>query len=145
MKVVLARPHDFLVAQMKTWLLSLGVEPVRLGSLAELEALLPNEVAGVVVSTAVTSSVAATVGEALAAVARRLPVARLAIAGMATVASARAGLAAELKVHHLTLKGLDEAAEWGEPNVALYIQDTDFKPERLATLSQVGRVHFRLR
>lgn len=145
MKVLLARPHDFVVAEMRGWLTSLGVEPVRLESLEGLDTHLSREVAGVVVSAAVTSSVNVTVGAALAAVRKRFLPARLMIAGMATVESARTGLAAELKSHGLSLRGIHEPAAWGDQNVALYIQDTDFKAERLAALTKAAQQHLRLR
>lgn len=144
MKVLLARPHDFVVEDMKKWLVELGVEPVRLSALAQLEAHAERDVAAVVVSTAVTSSVPATFGEALAACRRRFPRVPVVIAGLSAVASARAGFASDLGAHGLSLHGPEEAVAWNTPGVALYVQDADFKPERRGRLTLAARRHLRL-
>ncbi|MEW6430782.1 MAG: hypothetical protein AB1730_04675 [Myxococcota bacterium] len=144
MKALLARPHDFIVDDMRRWLAALGLQPVRLSTLADLEQHAPADVRALVISTAVTSSVKATVAEALAAVRRRFAGTPLLLAGLASVASARVGLEAELRAHGLALHGAREPAAWGTPRVALYVQDMELRPGRTEALTAAARRHLRL-
>jgi hypothetical protein len=138
MKVLLARPHDFLVDEMRAWLTSLGVEPVRLQSIDQLVTFEPATVAGIVISVAVTSVVAEGPGAALLAVRRRFPSKPVIVAGMAALASARAGLAAEFD--GATLHGPTEDASWGTPGVLLYVSGDDLRTKS-AALAAVARRH----
>lgn len=144
MKALLARPHDFVVDDMRKWLTALGLEPVRLSTLADLEQHAPVDVRALVISTAVTSSVKASVADALAAVRRRFPITPLLLAGLASASSARVGLDAELRAHGLALHGAGEPAAWGTPRVALYIQDMDLRPGRTEALTAAAKRHLRL-
>ena len=92
-RVLLARPHAFIVDEMKPFLLECGYTPVKVASLDELASVLaqPAQSAmnGAVISTAVSSSIgadAATVFARIRAVAPSLPVM---FAGMADVATIR--------------------------------------------------------
>jgi hypothetical protein len=141
MKVLLARPHDFLVDDMRAWLTSLGVEPVRLQSLDELARFEAVSVAGVVISSAVTSSVAGSPGAAWLAVRRQFPSKPVFIAGMATLASARGGLSAEFP--GATLHALSEPVAWGSPSVLLYVPGDELRA-RSAALATAARSHLGL-
>lgn len=144
MKALLARPHDFVVQDMTSWLTELGVTPVRLTALADLDAHPAAEVKAVVISTAVSSPVKASFDEVLAHARRRFPSAALLFAGLSKVASVRVGVAAALAANGLLLAGIDEAAAWGTSGVALYVQDTDFRGGRRAALTAAAKKHLRL-
>lgn len=141
MKVLLARPHDFLVDDMRAWLTSLDVEPVRLGSLDELLRFEPAAVAGIVISSAVTSSVAGSPGAAWLAVRRQFPSRPVLIAGMASLSSARAGVSSEFA--GATLHAMSEQVAWGTPSVLLYVSRDELRA-RSAALAAVARLHFGL-
>ena len=141
MKVLLARPHDFLVDDMRAWLTSLEVEPIRLQSLDELVRFEPATVAGIVISSAVTSSVAGAPGAAWLAVRRPFPSKPVLIAGMARRSSARAGLSSEFA--GATLHALSEQVAWGTPSVLLYVSGDELRA-RSAALATVARRHFGL-
>ena len=81
--VLLARPHAFIVNEMRPFLEGAGYTPQRLESLDQLAAALARPLRGAIISTAVTSSVnadAATVFQRVRAAAPRLPIV---FAGMA--------------------------------------------------------------
>lgn len=141
MKVLLARPHDFLVDSMRAWLSALQLEPVRLKSLDELAAHAAAEVGAVVISAAVTSTVRESPGATLVAVRRRLPQVPVLVAGLASFASARAGLATEFP--GATLHSADEAAAWGEPSIILYVSAEELRA-RAPALDAATRRHLRL-
>lgn len=81
--VLLARPHAFIVNEMRPFLEQAGYVPQRLDSLDQLATALARPLRGAIISTAVTSSVnadAATVLQLIRETAPRLPVV---FAGMA--------------------------------------------------------------
>jgi hypothetical protein len=144
MKVLLARPHDFVVADMTRWMNSLGAEPVRLQGALDLSPFAAGEVGGVVISTAVTSMVSSAFGEVLDATRAAFPRAPVIIAGLTSTDSARSGFAAELKRNGLTLFGHAEHAPWGAPTTALYVTGRELQPPRSEALDAVARKHLRL-
>lgn len=76
-RVILARPHPFIVAEMAPFLTELGFAPVRLNSVQELTSLGPAG-AGAVISLAVGSTIPESAGDIFSALRRhdaRVPVA----------------------------------------------------------------------
>lgn len=141
MKVLLARPHDFLVADMQAWLRSLGLEPVRLAQLAELGSHDAASVKGVVVSAAVTSAISESPGAVYLAVRRFLRTTPVIVAGLASLESARAGLAPEFK--GAALFGPEEAASWGTPGALLYVSGDALRVQS-AVLAAAAKRHLGL-
>ncbi|MDP2270112.1 MAG: hypothetical protein Q8N23_09895 [Archangium sp.] len=141
MKVLLARPNDFLVYDMSAWLRSLGLEPVRLSKLSELTAHPVTEIAGLVLSSAVTSAIPESLGAAMGAVRKVFPRKPVLISGLARLESARVGLARELE--GATLKGPAEPAAWGQPGVLLYVHG-DQLHARDPDLQKAARQHLGL-
>jgi hypothetical protein len=82
MQVLLARPHAFIVAEMLPFLSRALYAPKRLDSLVELESLNPSSFAGVVISTAVISSINASADEVFTAVRRKMPRVPIIFAGL---------------------------------------------------------------
>jgi hypothetical protein len=88
-RVLLARPHAFIVDEMRPFLVESGYTPVKVATLDEFKSTLSQPLYGAVVSTAVSSSIgadAATVFSRLREIAPQLPVM---FAGMADFASIR--------------------------------------------------------
>lgn len=141
MKVLLARPHDFLVDSMRAWVGALQLEPVRLKSLDELASHAAAGVAAVVISAAVTSAVKESPGATLVAVRRLFPQTPVLVAGLASLTSARAGLASDFP--GATLHGPGEAAAWGEPATLLYVSAEELRA-RAPALDAATRRHLRL-
>lgn len=140
-KVLLARPNDFIVDDMRAWISALGVEPVRLSTLAEL-ALQPHEgLAGVIISAAVTSSVPASPGAVFEAVRKQFRSTPVMIAGMTSLGSARSGLAGAFP--GAELHGADEKVAWGSLKVLLYVPADQLR-SRAPALMEAARAHLRL-
>lgn len=72
-KILLARPHSFIVSEMRPFLEKGGFAPSKLESLAELVQGNPGTFSGAVISTAVISTVNATAEEVFTAVRKRYP------------------------------------------------------------------------
>ncbi|MBM4781586.1 MAG: hypothetical protein GQE15_28250 [Archangiaceae bacterium] len=138
MKVLLARPHDFIVAHMREAMTAIGHEPQVLDRLERLKDLSTTEFAGSVISLAATSSVPSTPAEVFAAVRKKWPTRPVAFSGLSSIASARAGLPAELK--HLRLRSINDPID-RSPDAVLYVTDVDLK--QAAPLAQRAlRAHF---
>lgn len=144
-RALLLRPHDFIVEDMKAWLSSLGLTPVRLKSLADLSGLSPEGVRCTVTSLAVTSDVKATVREAITASRIFAPEAPLLLAGLSTLEKARPGFELELKGLGLDVRGAtDLKATWGVPTTVLYVQASELKGSGQAALTAAARAHLKL-
>lgn len=72
-KVLLARPHSFIVGEMRPFLLECGYEPFAAGDLAGLAQALRSPLAGAIVSTAVSSSIDADAGTVFGLIRRQSP------------------------------------------------------------------------
>lgn len=138
MKVLLARPHDFIVSHMRTAMSAIGLEPTVLTNLSQLEELRAADFAGAVISLAATSSVPATAAEVFTAVRKKWPTKPIALSGLSSIASARSGLPAELK--HLRLRSVNDALE-RSLNAVLYVTDVDLK-QSAQVAQQALRAHF---
>lgn len=99
-RVLLARPHAFIVDEMKPFLLECGYTPVKVASLAELQSALAQPAAGAVISTAVSSSIGADAATVFAALRQGAPALPVMFAGMADASTIRltAGRAVALVV-----------------------------------------------
>ncbi len=138
MKVLLARPHDFIVALMREAMVAIGHEPHVLDRLERVKDLSSTDFAGSVISLAATSTVPATPAEVFAAVRKKWPTRPIVFSGLSSIGSARAGLPAELK--HLRLRTINDPVD-RSPDAVLYVTDVDLKQS--APLAQRAlRAHF---
>jgi hypothetical protein len=92
-RVLLARPHAFIVDEMKPFLLECGYTPVKVSSIDELASVLADPAQatlnGAVISTAVSSSIGADAATVFARLRERAPNLPVMFAGMADVATIR--------------------------------------------------------
>ncbi|MBL8921947.1 MAG: hypothetical protein JNJ54_24065 [Myxococcaceae bacterium] len=139
MKLLLARPHDFIVKLMSETAIALGLEPVRLSSLDELRGLPGLEFVGAVVSLAPTSTVRASPGEVHAALRARWPTKPLVVTGLSTLASARQGVRVDLPGVEL----LGFAERPARAGAALYLSEADLRASQGAVLDALA-AHLRV-
>lgn len=136
MKVLLARPHDFLVDKVRSVLERLHLEPVVLQSVRELATLPGQEFVGVVISLAPTSSVRESVADVHRAVRARWARRPIVFTGLSSLASAQRGLRTE--VPGVELAGPGDLA----PGAALYLTEADLGTGRDRSVTALaGRLH----
>jgi len=118
-RVLLARPHDFVVETMREFLTRNGYEPVPVTRDEDLAPALKTPLYGAVVSTAVVSPVKATVGEVYRAIRAAKPLLPLALASLAGFDSMRGLAQAELgaDAKHLTFLDVAESSR-GKPGLS---------------------------
>lgn len=110
-KVILARPSSLIVTDMKKLISSSGFEAKPIGELKELTELFPADVAGIVISTALSSTVKEKYWEVIKQSATLFPGKPIFLASYATVRSTKITAGAHLKDmgHEYDLLSIDEA------------------------------------
>ncbi len=88
-RVLLARPHAFIVDEMRPFLVESGYTPVKVATLDDLKSALSQPLCGAVVSTAWSSSIGADAATVFAELRGRSPQLPVMFAGMADVATIR--------------------------------------------------------
>lgn len=82
-RVLLARPHTFIVNEMRPFLMAAGYTPVRVESLDQLLGELGRPLHGAIVSTALTSSIDADAAAVFRLIREKLPRLPVVFAGLA--------------------------------------------------------------
>jgi hypothetical protein len=141
---LLVRPHDFLVDSIRAWMLELELTPVAFSALDDFKSHRPENVRCIVISTAASSRVKATVREAVDAARRFAPRAPLILPSLAPLERVRAGLALELKGLTLRVESPEAKVDWGAPGLALNLWPAWLEPARRAELNRVTRLHLGL-
>lgn len=147
--VLLARPHSFIVSEMKPFLEQNGYVPKKLEAIGDI----PTSVAGTsgaIISLAVVSSVgesAETVFAELRKSARQLPVLFASMVNFATAKGALERLAKNLGVQAsiLDISPTNEThPDLGKPDTYLYLSKDDLvSPERCTLAASIIKRHFR--
>ena len=120
-RVLVARPNDFIVNFTTESLVRAGFEPVVSHSAEEFAEHLKQPLTGVVISTAVSSQVALSLGQVFQAVRKKHPTVPVAVTTMSTLATAETAVRAELGAQSV----VDSAslhAELGTTNVLLCLR-----------------------
>jgi hypothetical protein len=141
-KVLLARPHDFVVTEMSAALRALGVEPVTLERLDQLAGLRSVEFCGAVICLAASSSIGHSVSEVHAAVRRTWANKPLVLTGLSSLESTRRGLEAALGGKTFSVFGPAEPSPH-LPTAFLYLQKTELELQRERALTAL-RQHLML-
>lgn len=149
-KIVLARPHPFIVSQMQPFLADLGYSGEKLERLEDLDDSLDSNTRGVVISLAVTSSLgdsAEAVFLRLRQLRAQLPVLFVALLDFPQVQRALLKLAEAAGVAQPVLLEVTETnvrnAVLGKSDVFFYIGRKDLEdPVRRATAAQMLERHF---
>lgn len=148
-KILLARPHPFIVKEMQPFLEQNGFSAKKLVSLSEL----PSNVAGLsgaIISLAVESSVNETVEAVFSELRRVSPNVPVLFAAMLTFDAMKGVLRRLAKSNEIeaTILGVDLASkghpDLGKPNTFLYLSNSDFvTPEKRALATKIIQQHFR--
>lgn len=145
--VLLARPHPFIVAEMKPFLEHSGYLAAKLESLADLAAQARSS-AGVVISLAVSSSLGETAAEVFTRLRQAAPRAPVLFAAMLGFDKSQDSLERKNAGIHATILGVatgnESAAALGKPDTFLYISKDDLADAtRRAIASRMVQRHFR--
>lgn len=146
-KVLLARPHTFIVSEMRPFLEQAGFAPAKLESLAELDSGRLGTLSGAIISTAVVSSVGASAEEVFAAVRRKYPRLPILFAGLTDFALMKTAVERVVKSVHdhvevLPISSSTEAhAGLGRENVFPVLRKEDLASAVVA--EKIVRRHFR--
>lgn len=138
--ILLARPHPFIVADMKPFLERAGYTVSRIESLTDLSPTASNY-SGAVISLAVHSSVDASAGEVftkLRQVAPRIPVVFASLLPFAKVLRSLESMAeqAQMALHAVSVDAAHEHDPLlGEPTTFLYISVDDLVMERRRSIA----------
>jgi hypothetical protein len=141
---LLIRPHDFLVDTVQAWMRELQLTPVPFESLKDFTQYQPAQVGCLVISSAASSRVKATLREAVEAGLRFAPRAPLIFPSLVPLERMRAGLALELKGLSLQVEGPDGKAQWGSSGLVLHVSPTWLEPSKRVELNRVTRLHLGL-
>jgi len=147
--VLLARPHPFIVSEMRPFLEQNGFSPKKMDSLADLPANSAGA-SGAIISLAVSSSVGDTPEEVFAQVrknAPRLPILFAAMLDFEKMKTTLERLAKSAGIE-VTILGVEAATEsniaLSKPNTFVYIGKDDLvKPDRRTLAAQILQKHFR--
>lgn len=147
--ILLARPHPFIVTEMKPFLEQTGFSVRKLAIMAEL----PSSVAGLsgaIISLAVESSVNETVEAVFTELRRVSPNVPVLFAAMLTLDAMKGVLRRLAKGNGIeaTILGIDLASighpDLGKPNTFLYMSNGDLvTPEKRALAAKIIQRHFR--
>jgi hypothetical protein len=146
--ILLARPHPFIVTEMKPFLEQGGFSAKKLANLTEL----PSKVAGLsgaIISLAVESSVSETVEEVFAELRRVSPTVPVLFAATLSLGAMNGVLRRLAKSNGIeaTILGIDLASkdhpDLGKQNTFLYLSNADLAtPEKRALVAKIIRRHF---
>ncbi|MBC3885913.1 hypothetical protein [Undibacterium griseum] len=147
--ILLARPHPFIVAEMKPFLESSGYSVTKLESMTDLEVQAKNSV-GVVISMAVSSSLGKSAAETLTQLRQEVSHAPVMFASILSFDESIAGLK-RLADHvgvQATILGVSAKNEYsaalGKPDTFLYISKDDLADStRRMIASHMVQRHFR--
>jgi len=146
--VLLARPHPFIVSDMKPFLEGNDFIPVRLEKLSELAKLKSTDLCGAVISLAVYSTIEESTEAVFTAIRKQFPALPIAFAGMLDVQMA------SKTIQHLPQKsttthiigieaGNERRPELGQADTFVYIRNTDLStPEKIKIAAQIIQRHF---
>lgn len=145
-KVLLARPHAFIVAEMRPFLERNGYQPVKLESIADMHPGKLGSFSGAIISTAVVSSIAAKPAEVFAALRNSYPSLPVMFAGLTGFDSTLSTI--QRIVHDVhpgsTILPFNAKAEahprLGERDVFLFLNKDDIAS---AASERILRRHFR--
>ncbi len=147
--VLLARPHPFIVAEMKPFLEHSDFLAVKLENLADL-AVYASKSAGVVISLAVSSSLGESAAEVFTRLRQSAPRVPVLFAAMLALDKSQGSLARLAKHAGIEAMILGVAAEnekapaLGRPETFLYVSKDDLAdPARRAMASRMVQRHFR--
>ncbi|MDZ7863965.1 hypothetical protein [Acidovorax sp.] len=145
--ILLARPHPFIVAEMKPFLEENGYTLAKLEVISNMATLAP-KAGGAVISMALSSSIPESAEEVFQQLRQSAPAVPVVFASMLSLDMARPGLermAALCRVN-ASIAGIDNegtVSQWGRPDTFLYFSKDDLAiPARRAIAARILKRHF---
>jgi hypothetical protein len=149
-KVLLARPHSFIVSDMKPFLEKSGFLPVRLDALSALDSGISGTMSGAVISTAVLSTINASAEEVFSALRKKYPRLPVIFAGLTEFSMMKSAVERVVGRLHpgAEVRPFSGTSEnypgLGRENVFLVLRKEDMAPGPAAEAAErVLRKHFR--
>lgn len=146
--ILLARPHPFIVSEMKPFLEENGFEAVKAERLSDLAAL-ASGASGAIISLAVSSAVSESAEEVFAELRRQQPKMPVLFAALLDYAKMKSSLERLAKVTGVTANvlGVERDSEahprLGKPETFLYVSKDDLaSSERKALAARMVQRHF---
>lgn len=145
-KVLLARPHSFIVSEMRPFLERNGYQPVKLESMDDIHPGKLGTFSGAIISTAVVSSITAKPAEVLAALRKHYPALPVMFAGLTGFDSTLPTLQRIVSNVHPSATILpfniraEDHPQLGERDVFLFLNKEDIASDSAGSLL---RRHFR--
>jgi hypothetical protein len=145
-KVLLARPHAFIVAEMRPFLERSGYQPTRLENLDDMHPGKLGSFSGAIISTAVVSSIPAKAAEVFAALRQHYPSLPVIFAGLTEFDSTLPSLQRIVHALHpaASILPFDSSSEnhprLGERDVFLFLNKEDIAS---SAAESILRRHFR--
>ena len=148
-QVLLARPHPFIVSEMKPFLEQSGFSPVQLHGISELVKLTSTTLSGVIISLAVQSTIEETAEMVFGAIRRQFPYLPVAFAGMLDGSMASKAIKRLLPEPAETFHVIgtevknERRVELGRPSTFVYIRNSDLSaPETGKIAARILQRHF---
>ena len=135
-KVILARPHPFIVKEMKEFLITKGYEPVGIENLKDLDTIEAADVAGAIVSTSVVSNVAESPHDVIVSLREHVPGVPVAFASLVEFKMIKESLLHALAgvVDNPKVEGMDDKAyndsSLGSKSTFVVIHKDDFTDDK---------------
>ena len=140
-KILLARPHPFIVSEMKPFLEQSGFSPLPIKDISELEGLASTSLSGAIISLAVQSTIDESAVMVFEAIRKQFPYLQVAFAGMLDASMASKAIKRVLPEsignYHVIAadKNNERRVELGQPSTFVYIRDSDLSTPDTAKIA----------
>jgi hypothetical protein len=148
-QILLARPHPFIVSEMKPFLEQSGFSPLSIKDIRELARLASTTFGGAIISLAVQSTIDESAETIFESIRKQFPYLPVAFAGMldATMANKaiKRVLPTSIDTHHILAveKNNERRVELGQPSTFVYIRNRDLStPDTVKIAALMLQRHF---
>ena len=151
-QILLARPHPFIVSEMRPFLEQNGFSPLPIKDISELEGLASTSLSGAIISLAVQSTIDESAEMVFEAIRKQFPYLPVAFAGMLDTSMASKAIKRVLPesigtYHVITADTNNEhRVELGRPSTFVYIRNSDLStPDTMKIVTLMLQRHFSVR
>lgn len=149
-QVLLARPHPFIVTEMKPFLEGNGYSPVKLEKLSELSKFKSADLCGAIISLAVYSSLEESAEAVYTALRKQLPDLPIVFAGMLDSSLASKAIQhlphpSSGDTHIISIEsGNERQPALGQASTFVYVRNTDLsEADKTKAAAQILKAHFK--
>jgi len=148
-QILLARPHPFIVSEMKPFLEQGGLSPLPIKGIRELAGLASTSFSGAIISLAVQSTIDESAEMVFEAIRKQFPYLPVAFAGMLDASMASKAIKRVLpesigNYHFIAVdKNNERSVELGQPSTFVYIRNSDLSmPDTAKIAARMLQRHF---